>query len=259
MISLDRPAGNGWAVVVKRGVATPMKIQTRINRLWWRMRTGTLGACLDGTHRALEAVARTTPRSTTLRPRTRASRLLMTSFIAVPALLLGAESARNARNGSLLPDAGISVTEVASLRGSLDRYYGGHNDDNLNGREIAVSVSVSGYTSRTCETDSTPFITASMTTTRRGVLALSRDLVKRYTPGAPFEFGDVVHLHGIGDFIVEDSMNERYQRHADIWFESLEQAREFGRRRAVLTGPYGPVDDLRRVAEVATGRGKAAP
>lgn len=185
--------------------------------------------------------------------------MLVTSFFAVPALLLGAESARNARNGSLLPDAGISVSEVASLRGSLDRYYGAHHDDSLNGREIAVSVVVSGYTSRACETDSTPFETASMTTTRRGVLALSRDLVKRYTPGAPFEFGDVVHIHGIGDFVVEDVMNERYQRHADIWFESLDQAIQFGRRRAVLTGPYGPVTDLRRVAEVAAGSGKATP
>ena len=223
------------------------------------MRSGSLGFYAEGAHRALEAVARTTPRSTTLRPRSRTSRLLVTSFIAVPVLLIGAETARNARNGSLLPDAGIAVTEVASLRGSLERYYGGRSDESLNGREIAVSVIVSGYTSRACETDDTPFETASLTTTRRGVLALSRDLVRRYTPGAPFEFGDVVHLHGIGDFVVEDVMNERYQRHADIWFEDLSDARQFGRRRAVLTGPYGPVDDLRRVTDVASGRGKAAP
>jgi 3D (Asp-Asp-Asp) domain-containing protein len=237
-----------------------MKIQTRFRRLSWRMRSGALGFYALGAHRALETLARATPRSTTLRPRGRHSRLLAMSVVAVPALLIGAESARNARNGSLLPDAGIAITEVASLRGSLERYYAGHNDDgSLNGREIAVTVIVSGYTSRACETDSTPFVTAANTATRRGVLALSRDLIRRYTPGAPFEFGDVVHLHGIGDFVVEDSMNERYQRHADIWFESLPEAREFGRRRAVLTGPYGPVDDLRRVAEVAAGRGKAAP
>jgi 3D (Asp-Asp-Asp) domain-containing protein len=233
-----------------------MKIQTRFNRLWWRMRSGALGFYVEGAHRAMEAVARTTPRYTTLRPRGRSSRLLVTSLVAVPALLLGAESARNARNGSLLPDTGMPV---ASLRGSLDRYYGGNHDESLNGREIAVSVVVSGYTSRPCETDDTPFETAAMTTTRRGVLALSRDLVRRYTPGAPFAFGDVVHIHGIGDFVVEDVMNERYERHADIWFESLDEAREFGRRRAVLTGPYGPVEDLRRVGDVASGRAKAAP
>ena len=121
-----------------------MRIETRLNRWWWRMRSGALGIFVEGAHRALDAVARTTPRSTTLRPHGRTSRILVTSFVAVPVLLLGAESARNARNGSLLPDAGISVTEVASLRGSLDRYYGGHQNENMNGREIAVSVIVSG-------------------------------------------------------------------------------------------------------------------
>jgi 3D (Asp-Asp-Asp) domain-containing protein len=183
--------------------------------------------------------------------------MLFLSLVAVPMVLLTAEYAREARNGSLLPEAGVAVSEAASLRGSLDRYY--HGDELLNGRELALSVTVSGYTSRTCETDSTPNVTASMTSTRRGVIALSRDMIRRYTPGAPFEFGDVVHLAGIGDFVVEDSMNERWTRRADIWFESLGEARHFGRRHAMLTGPYGPVDDLHRVAEVASGRGKASP
>jgi len=183
--------------------------------------------------------------------------MLVLSLVAVPVVLLASEYVRDARYGSLLPDAGVAISEAASLRGSLDRYYRG--DELLNGREIALSVTVSGYTSRTCETDSTPNITAANTSTRRGVIALSRDLVRRYTPGAPFEFGDVVHLNGIGDFVVEDSMAERWARRADIWFDSVSEARSFGRRHAVLTGPYGPVDDLHRVAEFASGRSKAAP
>lgn len=221
------------------------------------MHAGTVGFYADAGQRVLDAIARATPRTTTLRPRARGSRLLVLSLLAVPVVLLASEYARDLREGSLLPDTGFAVSEAASLRGSLDRYYGG--DDARNGREIAVSVSVSGYTSRTCETDSTPTITAAMTSTRRGVIALSRDLVRRYTPGAPFEFGDVVHLNGIGDFVVEDVMAERWTRHADIWFESLPEARHFGRRYAVLTGPYGPVDKLRGVAQVSAGRGKAAP
>ena len=223
------------------------------------MRTGAPGFLAHRGYRALDVLARATPRTTTLRPRDRGARLLVVSLVLVPGLLIAAEVAKNARNGSLLPETGAPVSEVASLRGSLDRYYEGENLDASTSREIAVSVSVSGYTSRSCETDDTPFITASNTPTRPGVIALSRDLVRRYTPGAPFEFGDVVHLNGIGDFVVEDVMAVRWGRHADIWFESLHDARQFGRRKAMLTGPYGPVDGLGRVAVVASGRGKAVP
>jgi len=234
-----------------------MKIQTRFNRLAWRIQSGTMGLFIEAGHRALRTIARTTPRSTTLRPRAKGSRLLALSLVAVPVLLMATEYARDARHGSLLPDGAVAVSEASSLRGPLDRYYNGV--DPLNSREIAVLVTVSGYTSRSCETDNTPFVTAANTSTRRGVIALSRDLVRRYTPGAPFEFGDVVHLNGIGDFVVEDVMNERWSRRADIWFESVPQALRFGRRHAMLTGPYGPVDDLGGVADVAAGQGKAAP
>ncbi len=150
---------------------------------------------------------------------------------------------------------GRPADEVASLRGSLERYYRGREEGRV-GREVAVTVSVSAYTSRACETDDTPFITAANTSTRPGVLALSRDLLKRYTPGAPFDFGDVVHINGLGDFVVEDSMHGRWQHRADIWFESVGDAREFGRRAAVLTGPYGLASGqkLKRSIDVASAR-----
>lgn len=70
-------------------------------------------------------------------------------------------------------------------------------------------------------------------------MALSRDLLARYTPGAPFRFGDIVRIEGIGDFVVEDTMNRRYERRADIWFEHVHEAREFGHVEATLEGPYG--------------------
>jgi 3D (Asp-Asp-Asp) domain-containing protein len=153
---------------------------------------------------------------------------------------------------------GHPADEVASLRGPLERYYREREEGRSPGREVAVAVSVSAYTSRECETDDTPFITAANTPTRPGVLALSRDLLKRYTPGAPFDFGDVVHIVGLGDFVVEDAMNARWQRRADIWFESVDDAREFGRRVAVVSGPYGLTtgQELKRSVQVAAA---AAP
>jgi len=233
-----------------------MKIRTRISGISWRLRTGDLGFYFEGGSRAVGALTRLVSPTTTLRPRGRGGRLGMLALVLGPAILLGSEFAREAHYGSILPDSPGGAGEVASLRSSLDRYYSDR------GREIALTVVVSGYTSRVCETDSTPFITAANTTTRPGVIALSRDLVRRYTPGAPFDFGDVVHLSGIGDFIVEDVMAARWERRADIWFGDLDDARHFGRRRAVITGPYGADKDYiasrSRQAEVASARGGAS-
>lgn len=97
-----------------------------------------------------------------------------------------------------------------------------------------VKVIATGYSSSIFETDNTPFITASNTRTRMGILALSRDLLKRYTPGAPFDFGDQVHVPGLGEFIVEDSMNSRWNNRIDIWFPSRLEAVRFGVKEVYL-------------------------
>jgi 3D (Asp-Asp-Asp) domain-containing protein len=176
-------------------------------------------------------------------------------FVVLPAALLISDGSRSLRLTQELVD-GRPADEVASLRGPLERYYRVREEGLLAGREMAVTVSVSAYTSRPCETDDSPFITAANTSTRPGVLALSRDLLKRYTPGAPFDFGDVVHINGLGDFVVEDAMASRWQRRADIWFESVEDARGFGRREAIMTGPYGLAtgQKLSRSIEVASAK-----
>jgi 3D (Asp-Asp-Asp) domain-containing protein len=98
-----------------------------------------------------------------------------------------------------------------------------------------LQVIITGYSSTVEETDSTPFLTASMTSVRPGIIALSRDLIRRYNPSAPFRFGDRVHVEGIGVFTVEDTMNERWERRADIWFPSAEEARRWGRRTLAIS------------------------
>ena len=104
---------------------------------------------------------------------------------------------------------------------------------------IDVKVLATAYSSSVWETDSTPTVTAANTLTRPGTLAVSRDLLCEFTPGAPFSFGDRVHVHGIGEFLVEDVMNARWDNRIDIWFPSREEALWFGRRPAVLSRALG--------------------
>ena len=230
-----------------------MRKRTAWSSFVWRLRTGAFGFYVEGGRRLAGAVGRSTRPARGLRPRGKAAVLGGLLFVMLPVSLLISDGSRSLRLTQDLVD-GRPADEVASLREPLERYYRVREQGLTVGREVAVSVSVSAYTSRMCETDDTPFITAANTSTRPGVLALSRDLLKRYTPGAPFDFGDVVHINGMGDFVVEDSMAGRWQHRADIWFESVDDARSFGRRVAVMTGPYGLASGqkLKREIDVAS-------
>jgi 3D (Asp-Asp-Asp) domain-containing protein len=101
---------------------------------------------------------------------------------------------------------------------------------------VFVKVFATGYSSSIAETDSTPFVTAANTPSRPGVLAVSQNLLREYTPGAPFSFGDRVKIYGVGDFVVEDCMNHRWTNRVDIWFASRDEAIRFGLREVVLSG-----------------------
>lgn len=84
-----------------------------------------------------------------------------------------------------------------------------------------VEAVVTAYSSRVEETDSTPFITASGTRVRDGIVAAN------WLPfGAkvriPEYFGDKV-------FTVEDRMNKRNKGNSiDIWFNNTKEALRFG-------------------------------
>jgi len=114
------------------------------------------------------------------------------------------------------------------------------------GNKVYVKVSASGYSSSVAETDATPFTTAANTPTRLGVLAISRDLLNEYTPGAPFSFGDRAHISGVGEFLVEDAMSARWTNRIDVWFPTREQAIHFGLREVVLSRT---LDEGTRVAD----------
>jgi len=116
---------------------------------------------------------------------------------------------------------------------------------------VYVKVLATGYSSSIAETDSTPFVTAANTASRPGVLAVSQNLLREYTPGAPFSFGDRVKIYGVGEFIVEDCMNSRWTNRVDIWFPTREGAIRFGLREVVLSGTLEGGVDIRE--EILSG------
>ncbi len=87
-----------------------------------------------------------------------------------------------------------------------------------------VTVTVTAYSSDVEQTDSTPFITASGTYVRHGVVAANW-LPIGTKVRIPALFGDQV-------FIVEDRMHSRHTNRLDVWFPTRAEAVHFGLRRA---------------------------
>ena|SRR3990167_3858699 len=85
-----------------------------------------------------------------------------------------------------------------------------------------VKAEVSAYTSSVDETDDEPFITASGSVVRKGIVACPHRL----------EFGTKVEIKG-KVYVCEDRMNRRYrdQENYDIWMTHKELAYEFGRQQ----------------------------
>ncbi len=82
---------------------------------------------------------------------------------------------------------------------------------------------VTAYSSSVDETDSTPFITASGEYVRDGIVA-ANFLPLGTQIKIPEYFGDKI-------FVVKDRMARRHTEKVDVWFESKELAKEFGKRK----------------------------
>lgn len=86
----------------------------------------------------------------------------------------------------------------------------------------SMQVAVTAYSSTYDQTDASPFITASGTRVRDGVVA-ANFLPIGTKIKIPSVFGDKT-------FVVEDRMNRRYWHRLDIWMPSRAQALQFGVR-----------------------------
>ena len=90
-----------------------------------------------------------------------------------------------------------------------------------------IKMVVTAYSSTICQTDDTPFITASNTKVRKGIVANNF-----------FPFGTRVRmpdLYGDRIFVVEDRMHRRKSNyHIDIWFPSYWEAKNFGAKTTYI-------------------------
>lgn len=101
---------------------------------------------------------------------------------------------------------------------------------------VTLTVTSTAYNSIAGQTDATPFITATGTRTRPGVVAVSRDLLRRYPYGSRLKIVGIVPTRSCGlkkvptrTYVIEDTMNRRMVNKVDIWMESRNEAMNFGK------------------------------
>lgn len=105
-----------------------------------------------------------------------------------------------------------------------------------------LTVEMTAYNSVPAQTDSTPNVTASGAEAAPGTVAVSRDLLGRFPYGSELA---VLSVSGpeCGGYVpdtpltVADTMNARLENHIDVWLETTEQARNWGRCRADIRAP----------------------
>lgn len=96
----------------------------------------------------------------------------------------------------------------------------------------SVILRSTAYNSIPNQTDSTPFITATGTRTRVGVVAMSRDMLRVFPYGTRVR---IEYANGRGHpylngriFVVEDTMHPRKRGQVDVWMPSRRQALQWG-------------------------------
>ncbi len=70
--------------------------------------------------------------------------------------------------------------------------------------------------------------TALGTPIRPGIVAVSRDLLR-----SGWDFGDKIHIEGLGVFTIEDTMHQRFRRTIDVAVPNRAAAQKIGRMRNI--------------------------
>ena len=106
-------------------------------------------------------------------------------------------------------------------------------------RGKSVIARSTAYNSTPGQTDATPFITATGTRTRPGVIALSRDLLRIFPYGTRVIIEDLSGKYSSmlknRVFIVEDTMAARKTNSVDVWMPTRSEALNWGARQIRIT------------------------
>ncbi|MEA4856942.1 3D domain-containing protein [Solidesulfovibrio sp.] len=70
--------------------------------------------------------------------------------------------------------------------------------------------------------------TALGTPIRPGIVAVSRDLLR-----SGWDFGDKIHIEGLGVFTIEDTMHQRFRRTIDVAVPNRAAARKIGKMKNI--------------------------
>lgn len=162
-----------------------------------------------------------------------ASEVLPTPVPAVQAPLPVAQTAATpatvpsqADRAAQIRAQGVQLAQTELARGST-----------RTGRSVIVRATA--YNSTPGQTDATPFITATGTRVRSGVVALSRDLLRSFPYGSRIMIEDLSgrynNLFRGRVFVVEDTMAARKTGSLDIWMSTRSQAIQFGARQVRIT------------------------
>ena len=143
--------------------------------------------------------------------------VVVLGYLGLPAAARATASAVDASDTTRL--------EIEAMQNAT-KAFGQLPQADLRGPSYVMRVAATAYNSDPAQTDSTPFITASGSHVRFGVLAAN------FLPiGTRVRIPD---MYGDQIFVVEDRMNPRYDKRVDIWMEDLADARQFGIRTITI-------------------------
>jgi 3D (Asp-Asp-Asp) domain-containing protein len=100
-----------------------------------------------------------------------------------------------------------------------------NNHADLQDMQRKRTLTVTAYSPRRKETDSTPGLTATNSRVRPGIVAVSRDLFDN-----GWVFGRKVYIKNYGVYTIDDLMHERKTDQIDIFIPDTRQALQFGRK-----------------------------